>query len=133
MLGVVRKAGLYVRFDSNFCYPTVDYTCTSEGQAYYGQIWTTGRTQRSRLSATGGVLWHPASWLTLYTGAGYGWRSLCWEDLSGRWAEVSDVTLRGVSADLGAVFNIGRFALSAGVTTLSFRRIDCTLGLGMYF
>lgn len=133
MTGVLYTAGFYVHFDSNFRFPQADYTCTSDGQASYGQIWTTGRTQRSRLSATGGALWHPASWLTLYAGAGYGWRSLCWEDVSGRWAQVSDVSPRGVAADLGVVVNIDRFALSAGVSTLCFRRFDCVVGLGCYF
>lgn len=133
MAGVMQKAGLYVRFDSNFRYMTADYSCTSDGQASYGQIWTTGRTHRSRLSATGGVLWHPASWLTLQAGAGYGWRSLCWEDVSNRWAQVSDVSVRGVSADLGVIVSIDRFALSVGVNTLGFRRLDCFVGLGCYF
>lgn len=133
MAGVMRKAGLYARFDSNFIFPTIDYTCSSDGQASYGQIWTTGKTVRSRLSAAAGVLWHPVSWLTLYTGAGYGWRKLCWEDASGRWAEVSDVSLRGVSGDLGIVFNIDHLAISAGINTIAFRRIDCTLGIGIYF
>ena len=133
MAGVMCKAGLYARFDSNFIFPTIDYTCTSDGQASYGQIWTTGKTVRSRLSTAAGVLWHPASWLTLYTGAGYGWRTLCWEDVSGRWAEVSDVSFRGVSGDFGVVLNVDHLALSAGINTIAFRRIDCTLGIGIYF
>ena len=86
-----------------------------------------------RLSATGGALWHPMIWLTLYAGAGYGWRSLCWEDVSGNWAQVSDVSYRGVAADFGAVFNIDRFALSAGVSTIAFRRLDFSFGIGCYF
>ena len=133
MAGVLREAGFYVRFESNFRFLKSDYGCSSDGQAPYGQIWTTGRTQRSRFSATGGALWHPMSWLTLYAGAGYGWHSLCWEDVSRRWAQVSDVSTRGLAADLGAVFNINRFTLSVGVTTLSFRRFDCVVGLGCYF
>ena len=133
MAGVLRTAGFYVRFDSNFRFPTADYSCTSDGQAPYGQIWTSGRSVRSRLSATGGGLWHPAPWLTLYAGAGYGWRSFFWEDLSGRWAVVSDVSHKGLAADLGVVVNIDRFALSAGVSTLAFRRFDCSVGLGVFF
>lgn len=133
MAGVLRTAGIYVRFDSNFRFPTADYSCTSDGQAPYGQIWTSGRSVRSRLSATGGALWHPAPWLTLYAGAGYGWRSLCWEDVSGKWAQVSDVSHRGLAADLGVVVNIDHFALSAGVSTLAFRRFDCSVGLGVFF
>ena len=133
MAGVLREVGFYVRLDSNFRFQTTTYTCLSDGRTSYGQIWTTGRTVRSRLSATGGVLWHTASWLTLYAGAGYGWRSLSWEDVSGRWAQVSDVSIRGLAADLGMVVNIDRFALSVGLSTLSFRRVDCVVGLGCFF
>ena len=133
MAGVLRTAGFYVRFDSNFRFPVTEYTCNSDGQASYGQIWTTGRSIRSRLSATGGALWHPASWLTLYAGAGYGWHNLCWEDLSGLWAQVSDVSYSGLAADLGVIINIDRFAISARLSSLSFRRLDCVIGLGCYF
>ena len=133
MAGATRKAGLYVRFDSNFCFQKADYTCSSDGQASYGQIWTTGRSLRSRLSATGGALWHPLPWLTAYAGAGYGERRLYWEDISNRWARVSDASSIGVAADLGVIFHIDHFSLSAGVTTLAFRRLDGCLGLGVFF
>ena len=133
MAGVMRKAGFYVRFDSNFHFPKTDYACTSDGQASYGQIWTTGRSLCSRLSATGGALWHPLSWLSLYAGAGYGRRTLCWEDVSGHWAQVSDASYSGVAADLGVVFNLDHFALSVGVTSLGFSRIDASLGVGVVF
>ena len=133
MVGVVRKAGIYVRFDSNFHRRDTDYSCPSDGQASYGQIWTTGRSEVVRFAAAGGALWHPVSWLTLYAGAGYGWRNLCWEDISGNWGRVSDASHHGVAADLGAVFSIDRFALSAGVTTIGFGRFDAMLGLGIFF
>ena len=133
LAGVARKAGLYVRFDSNFRFPAADYTCTSDGQASYGQIWTTGRSAHSCLSATGGVLWHPLPWLTTYAGAGYGVRGVYWEDISNRWVRVSDASCRGVAADLGFVFNIDHFCLSAGVTTIAFRRLDGCLGIGLFF
>ncbi len=133
MAGVERKAGLYVRFDSNFRFQTADYTCTSDGQASYGQIWTTGWSVRSRLLATGGALWHPLPWLTTYAGAGYGVRRVYWEDISNRWAQVSDASCRGIAADLGVLFHTDHFCLSAGVATIAFRRLDCCLGIGFYF
>ena len=133
MLGVMRKAGFYVRFDSNFRWRTADYSCTSAGQASYGQIWTTGHSERSRLTVAGGLLLHPLPWLTAYAGAGYGERSLYWEDISGRWAQVSDVSCRSFSADIGLIFNLDHLAISAGLTTIGFSRLDATLGLGFIF
>ena len=133
LLGMMRTGGVWVRFDSNFHARTADYSCTSDGRTSYGQIWTTGRTERERLCLTAGGLWHPANWLTLYGGAGYGWRDLYWEDASGAWAQVSDASCRGLAADLGVVFTFDHVALSAGVNTLAFRRFDCTLGFGFLF
>ena len=103
MLGAVRKAGLYVRFDSNFHRQTADYSCTRDGQASYGQIWTTGRSVMSRFSVTG------------------------------KWALVSDASASGITADFGLVFNLDHFALSAGITAVAFRRFDAILGLGLFF
>lgn len=133
MLGVMRKAGFYVRFDSNFRWRTADYSCTSAGQASYGQIWTSGHSERSRLTVAGGLLLHPLPWLTAYSGTGYGERSLYWEDISGRWAQVSDVSCRSFSADIGLIFNLDHLAISAGLTTIGFSRLDATLGLGFIF
>lgn len=133
MLGAARKAGLYVRFDSSFRRQTADYSCTRDGQAPYGQIWTTGRSMLSRFSVTGGGLWHPLPWLSAYAGAGYGERGLYWEDISGKWAHVSDVSASGITTDLGLVFNLDHFALSAGITSVAFRRFDAILGLGVFF
>lgn len=133
MLGAVRKAGLYVRFDSNFHRQTADYSCTRNGQAPYGQVWTTGRSVMSRFSVTGGALWHPLPWLSAYAGVGYGERGLYWEDYSGKWAQVSDASASGITADLGLVFNLDHFALSAGITAVAFRRFDAILGLGLFF
>ena len=133
MLGAVRKAGLYVRFDSNFRRQTADYSCTRNGQAPYGQIWTTGHSVLSRFSVTGGALWHPLPWLSAYAGVGYGERGLYWEDYSGKWALVSDASASGITADFGLVFNLDHFALSAGITAVAFRRFDAILGLGLFF
>lgn len=133
MVGVMDKAGIYLRFDSNFSRRATDYSCTADGQTDYGRIWTSGRSEVNRFSVTSGLLLHPLPWLSLYTGAGYGERRLCWEDTSGRWASVADRSHRSVAADFGAIFLFDRFALSAGVSTLAFSRFDALIGLGFLF
>ena len=133
MIGVMDKTGAYLRFDSNFSRQATDYSCTADGKTDYGRIWTSGRSEINRFSVTSGLLLHPLPWLSLYTGAGYGERRLCWEDTSGRWALVSDRSYRSVAADLGAIFLFDRFALSAGISTLAFKRFDAMVGLGFLF
>jgi opacity protein-like surface antigen len=133
MAGVMRQAGIYARFDSNFRRGNADYSCNSHGEAPYGQIWTSGRSILSRFSVSGGVIWHPLAWLSAYAGAGYGERSLYWEDIAGRWAMVSDASCRSVAADLGLVFNLDHFVISAAVNTIAFHRFDGYLGIGIFF
>ena len=134
LLGVTqRNWGMYLRFDSNFQRRTADYSVSANGQAPYGPIWTSGRSSVARFSVTGGLLLHPLPWLSAYAGAGYGRRRLCWEDSAGRWAEVTDVSHRGLAVDAGAVFFLDRFALSAGVSSIGFSRFDAALGIGFVF
>ena len=133
MAGVMRQAGIYARFDSNFRRGNADYSCNSHGEAPYGQIWTSGRSFLSRFSVSGGVIWHPIAWLSAYAGAGYGERSLYWEDIAGSWAMVSDASCRSIAADLGVVFNLDHFVISAAVNTIAFHRFDGCLGIGIFF
>lgn len=133
MAGVMRNAGIYVRFDSNFRRGAADYSCSSRGEAPYGQIWTTGRNILSRFSASGGVIWHPLAWLSAYAGAGYGERILYWEDMAGNWAMVSDASCKSLSTDLGLVVNLEHFSISASVNTIGFHRVDGCLGIGVFF
>ena len=125
--------GCYVKAVSNFRSPASAYDCLSDGTTSEGYIWTSGRSRVSRLSVTTGLVFRPCDWLSLYTGAGYGSRTLLWEDSSGYWSRVSDRSPRGVAADLGLQFRLRRLRLSAGISTTAFRTCDCELGAGFCF
>ena len=125
--------GCYVKAVSNFRSSASAYDCLSDGTTSDGYIWTSGRSRVSRLSVTTGLVFRTCDWLSLSAGAGYGFRTLLWEDSSGYWSRVSDRSPRGVAADLGLQFRIRRLRLSAGLSTTAFRRLDGEIAVGFCF
>lgn len=136
MVGVVKKTGVYAKVKYNFQSFTKDYECNDQGVIAgtdnYNS-WFTGNNKIARFAITGGLLqrlWKPAY---LYVGAGYGYKSLGWEMEGGEWAENTDNSYKGIEAELGAIYRIKNFALSAGVQTNSFKYWEATVGLGIMF
>lgn len=128
------RFGAYVKAVSNFTPWASAYSCLSDGTADGGYIWTTGRSRVSRLSVTSGMLYRPCGWLVLYAGAGYGSRTLLWEDSAHEWARVSDRSCKGTAADIGLYFRIRRrFRVGAGFSTVAFRTADAEISVGFCF
>ena len=80
---------------------------------------------------SGGVLAGATKWLTVYAGAGYGYRKLAWEDVDGGWALVSDWSRSGFAAECGVIASWRLIAVSAGISTISFRTASFTCGVGL--
>lgn len=133
MVGVMHmKYGGYLAFTSNFRKVSSSYGCFSDGTLENGSsFWPGKESARSGLKVTGGFMMEAVSWLSMYAGAGYGHRILAWEDIDGKWAEVSDWSRRGLAVEVGAVFSIRRLAFSAGISTINFRTASVTLGVGI--
>ena len=110
-----------------------DYTCFSDGTKPGGFIWTSGKEASSAASITAGATWAPVPTLRIYTGAGYGMKKFFWEDASGSWAQVSDLSISGVCADAGLLFDLGHLTLMAGVSTSSFKAASFEAGIGFVF
>ena len=129
-----RNWGGYLAFRSSFTSCKTSYSCASDGSMENGsKIWPTGNEKRSNLMVSGGVLAGATKWLTIYAGAGYGYRKLAWEDVDGNWASVSDWSRSGVAAELGTIVSIRKVAISAGVSTVAFRTAAFTCGVGVRF
>lgn len=126
--------GGYLAFRSSFTSCRTSYSCASDGTMENGsQMWPTGNDKRSNLIVSGGILAGAADWLTVYAGAGYAFRKLAWEDMDGGWALVSDWSRSGFAAECGVIASWRRLAVSAGVSTISFRTVSFTCGLGLRF
>lgn len=132
--GYYKGTGGYVSFRSSFTSAKSSYGCTSDGVVENGStIWTSGKEKVGRLNVTAGIMASLTNWLGAYAGAGYGTRTLAWEDINGQWAEVTDHTHKSIALDAGLVFNIKNFALSAGVNSIAFDWCEFTLGAGVRF
>ena len=126
--------GAYVSFRSNFINGSSDYECTSDGKLQSGgMFWPGGTETRSYMSASAGLLVKAADWMNIYAGAGYGYRSLLWQDIDGKWAEVADWSRKGLAAELGCIFSVNHLAFSLGASSISFRICSLTCGIGICF
>ena len=135
------KAGAYLSARSHFRSVKAVYSCLSDGSIPGGgTVWTQGNPPlRSANAFTAGALyapWWPA--LAFYAGAGYGCDDLYWQDLSGDWVQVQDLSFRGLVVEGGLLADIklGKrlgLVLKAGVTSTALKTATPTLGAGVRF
>ena len=133
MLGYVKKFGGYVKFRSDFNSVSPAYNCTSDGKMDNGVFWASGLQKKTRMQATAGMLFRLSGSVYPYVGAGYGSRGVYWEDSGNSWAKVTDYSCTGVAAEAGMIFRMGPVAVSAGVSTTSFKYIEAEVGIGVMF
>lgn len=142
----IRKAGVYASYKSNF-------TSVSSDRDILSSISLSELSGSSKVSLsmiTGGLLYslatdyppeYPKNGRTntmLYAGAGYGQRTVFWQDKSDKWAKVTDRTSNGITLEAGVIYsflntNARNLSLSAGIHTINFKTVGLTLGLGFNF
>ena len=124
MVAAMRRTGGYIKAKYSFSNtPSDDFECNDVGMSGEdGEVqWYTGKTEKSRLSVTGGIvqrLWKP---FYLYAGVGYGTRTLVWETVGGKWGKNKDHSLEGVEAEIGGILSAGPMVFSLGLQTNSFK------------
>ena len=118
MVAAMRRTGGYIKAKYSFSNtPSDDFECNDVGMSGEdGEVqWYTGKTEKSRLSVTGGIvqrLWKP---FYLYAGVGYGTRTLVWETVGGKWGKNKDHSLEGVEAEIGGILSAGPMVFSLGL------------------
>lgn len=127
------RLGAYAAAYSGLGRMRPEYSCRSDGSTDSGRIWTTGGTSRNQYSLTAGLLLGLTDNVCLSLGSGYGASVLYWQDTRDRWAEVTDLSVKGVRAELGCIASLGRLSLAAGVATDAFRTFNVTVGAGICF
>ena len=133
MLGAqFRMFGIYAKATSNFKSSVSDYECESSGATTYGTIWTSGETRKSLMTIScGAILRNCYCSLHPTVGIGYGKYSVLWEDTSGDWAKVSDLSASGVMPELGAIYTSGHLALSASAGAIISSEIRPVINFGV--
>ena len=126
--GRVKKFGWFVSAMTNFefMFEANDW----EGLNYIEEAVFSGKSSKTRLSLTGGLLLRLGGPIYMKLGAGYGVRVKCWE-LSGEWYEYAPDTYRGVDLTAGLMFNTKGCAISADVVTTHFKTLEFKLGIGI--
>ena len=132
--------GIFLKGRSNFRKSDYSYDCKSDGSSDKGYIWTTGKSSVIRLQLTAGALLKVLPVLSVYGGAGYGDRTLCWEETDGNWARVSDRSSSGVSLDAGIVLQpfsgnaLHGLLIESGIGFIpAGKYLDWTIGIGWSF
>lgn len=131
---MVSRFGGYASFRSDFRPSDCEYSCMSDGaMPGGGMFWPSGSTRASAMCVNAGLLVQTLSWLTAYAGAGYGRCSNMWQDVDGKWAQVSDISYKGLSAEAGLILTWKMLGVSAGLSSISFKTLDFSFGLGIRF
>ena len=134
MVGFVKKFGGYLRAKSDFVFGLeTSGECDAQGNIEGLQAWLTGNAKTSRWAITAGGMVQVLSPLYVCAGVGYGQRTLAWENAEGGYYKVSTSSFSGLEAEVGLVFRLGAFAVSAGVQSNSVKYWEANLGVGVMF
>lgn len=106
-VGMVKVAGWYFSAMSNFHFKGAFTPFEQDGVYAF-----TGKQKGARLSCTAGLAVRPCKPLSLHIGAGFGYRALTVETTNG-WRNYPRRSFMGPEANLGLMFHIKAFALSA--------------------
>lgn len=121
MAGVrLDKWCIFIKGRSNFTSQKTSYECNSDGTTDYGYFWSSGaKAVVNRHQVTLDVSYAIANPVSLYIGAGYGVRTLCWQDSEGSWAKVRDRSFRSVALDAGLLVHPVPRGPAKGLTFLA--------------
>lgn len=122
--GQYKRAGMYINVMANLNF-------NGYGTLYSEQDLYTGETSLTRASATIGLILKLCNPLALYAGAGFGYRSVNWKTLDGKWHRMAPGSLLGYDVDMGLLLNLGGFALTFEAVTTNFKAWDAKVGIGI--
>ncbi|MDR1879969.1 MAG: hypothetical protein LBQ78_03470 [Tannerellaceae bacterium] len=141
--GVGSRIGWYGRFKTNASFRKSDYLFADgrpqmTEEAYLRPL---GK-KRNAFAATAGLVVKCTPWLYTSAGAGYGKYDLLYSytqlddeaaEVGKIWFKNRDASYKGVSAEIDVAVKWRAAYLSAGVNTLSFKYVDWSVGMGVFF
>ncbi|MBP6872002.1 MAG: hypothetical protein KBC43_08345 [Bacteroidales bacterium] len=145
--GITGKIGYYTEIRLNaLAFASGDYTYTDNAVVDYdqqGYYEFTGQKGYSAFSVNGGISYQAGKNFHLYAGLGYGWERYLFEitnynyegnNATGTSNVInSEHDIKGIDVNAGAMYRAGRIIFSGGLTTISFKTINWTAGLGVCF
>ena len=126
--------GGYLKATSNFISPrSCAYSCMPDGSSGAGKVWLSGEESRSLWQLSAGAVIPISESFSLCAGLGYGSLMLSWEDISGSWVKVEDLSVSGAVLEAGVTCRFRQFILGAFLGTTRFRSLNLEFGLGLRF
>ena len=96
-------------------------------------IWTNGRSATKGMAAHAGLMAGKGP-VVFYLGAGYGRRTVYWQDSDNAWAQITSASFSGISVEAGGIVRLGgQICLGLGLETLAFKTIGVTGSIGIHF
>lgn len=138
MLALCKKNGGFLHAKTDFHFGlNPEQSCDGEGYVDGIKGWFNGNSSKSRFAITGGYMRQIIPQLYVFVGGGYGSRILAWEmygsEGSYEYVRVEPYSFTGFEAELGAIYRIRNFAISAGVQTNKFKYVEANIGIGVMF
>ena len=134
------RLGGYLSARTNFVSQLYAYECLSDGTTPGPETFKGKGGQRiGEYSLSAGAVINALPWLSVFSGAGFGSSTLCWNDSLDAWARVKDYSASGLQVEGGMVFHLRNLSLLGGVSWLTARPTSgpfmpvFTLGAGVSF
>ncbi len=139
------KVGFYAAFRMGKFAPSYTYSVSDAGVIDYPNsgVYEIGTEKRlTGYAFTAGPTFRVARNVYLYVGAGYGAEQLFWKyegyDLDksptgSGWALNESIDSKGIATDAGVVLRLGRLLIEAGISSIQFKSLQITGGVGLAF
>lgn len=122
--------GLYASFQFHPSFTRLGETYPADNPDL---IWTNGRSATKGMAAHAGLMAGKGP-VVFYLGAGYGRRTVYWQDSDNAWAQITSASFSGISVEAGGIVRLGgQICLGLGLETLAFKTIGVTGSIGIHF
>lgn len=131
--------GAYLKGGSTLYYKSVAGTCFKDGTlSGGGYFYSSGKTDYSAFSVTGGAIYRCHRIVGVWAGIGYARENIYWESADGKWYGVKDASRGGVCPEAGLLLTLGdsgygKLIFLAGGRFPLAKKVSIDVGLGWMF
>ncbi len=132
-MAVYKQHGIYLSIASDLhSSPTISGETDNSSSVPKDEFRTydTGRTHSSRMMLVAGVIHQINNKIITYEGGGWGYHTVAWEQMDGRWFENTDQSNKGWCAEVGMGYLFKKWILSIGAQTLKGKEWGINIGIG---
>ena len=135
-IGLLRKHGVYLMAETDFkSAPSTAGECDADGvvKGTSSAAFYSGDIKRSLKRVMAGGMHRLVGGLHIYEGVGYGSYVVAWGTSNGDYYKNTHDSATGLSAEVGALYLLGKVAFSAGTSTIMGKHWEANVGIGISF